>query len=709
MTGIAPMLASVGDEIPRGAGWVFEPKYDGVRVLAYAERDGVALISRNGIDKAHSFPEIAEALDALRRRLGRPFVVDGEIVIMRDDVPARFQDLQSRMHVSDRGAIEAHRNATPAALMVFDLLMDGKQTIVARPWRERRARLTALLEHVADDDAGTLRLSDVAEDGEALLDEAREHDWEGVIAKRADAPYELGRRSRSWLKLKLEQRQEFVIGGWTEPRKAREYFGAILLGYYDADGKLVYAGHTGTGFSRKSLSDLYKRLEPLEQSKSPFTTRPKTNETAHWAKPEIVAEIKFNEWTTGGNLRQPVFLGTRDDKDPRDIVREPTSLTDRKTSEGDNAVESARPEGAETKTGRASRTRSVGKSVGKRVAKSASKHAKSGDTATRASNTLAVAARKAVQQLNAIIGDDGAGVLDLPTGQLEVSNLQKVFFPKSKHTKGDVMRFYAAMSPYLVPAIADRPLIMKRFPNGVTGKAFYQQKAPADAPPAVRVETVEDEGMTTAERLVGGDLATLLYVAQLGAISIDPWHSRVGSIQTADYAIIDLDPGPRAAFARVVEVALHVKEALDEFGLHAIPKTSGASGIHIVLPLPAGVPNDGARMLAELVATRVAARHPKIATIERWVKARSAGAVYVDFLQNIRGKTVAGVYSVRAQPTPTVSTPLEWSEVAEELDPTAFTIDSVPERVRELGDLWGKGMKTANKLEQLLAGARRRG
>src|SRR4051812_15042221 len=255
MTAIAPMLASVGDGLPRGAGWVFEPKYDGIRVLAYAERDGVALISRNGIDKAHSFPEIVDALTALRKLAKRPFVLDGEIVIMRGDTPTRFQDLQSRMHVTDRNAIAHQRTETPAALMVFDLLMDGKTTIVAEPWRERRKRLAALLEHVDERHGTTLRLSDVAEDGAALLDEAREHAWEGVIAKRADAPYELGRRSRSWLKLKLEQRQEFVVGGWTEPRRAREHFGAILLGYYDGDGRLVYAGHTGTGFSRRGLSE----------------------------------------------------------------------------------------------------------------------------------------------------------------------------------------------------------------------------------------------------------------------------------------------------------------------------------------------------------------------------------------------------------------------------------------------------------------------
>jgi bifunctional non-homologous end joining protein LigD len=669
MTAIAPMLASVGDDLPRGEGWVFEPKYDGIRVLAFAESDGVALISRNGIDKAHSFPEITEALTALRKSAKRPFVIDGEIVVMRGDSPMRFQELQSRMHVNDRASIASHREETPAALMVFDLLLDGKKTLVTQPWRERRARLTSLLEHIDEEHAGTLRLSDVAEDGAALLDEAREHAWEGVIAKRADAPYEIGRRSRSWLKLKIEQRQEFIVGGWTEPRKAREFLGAILLGYYDPDGGLVYAGHTGTGFSRQSLTETYRRLKKLEQPRSPFTTTPKTNQPAHWTRPEVIVEIKFNEWTAGGHLRQPVFVGVRDDKAAEDVLREPQSKL--------NAKGPTRRKVDDVSLARRTKSSTDGK--------------------------------KAVAQIDAIIADDGAGELALPTGPLEVSNLHKVFFPESKTTKGDVMRFYAEVSPFLLPTMRDRPLVMKRFPNGVKGKAFYQQKAPADAPPSVRVESVSDEGMTTADRLVGGDLATLLYLIQLGAISVDPWHSRVQSIQSADYTIIDLDPGPRARFGRVIEVAHAVKEALDDFGLHGVAKTSGASGMHIALPLPSGIPNDGARMIAELVATRVAEQHPKIATIERWVKSRPAGAIYVDFLQNIRGKTVAGVYSVRAQPTATVSTPLDWSEITEDLDPTAFTIETVPERLRERGDLWGKGMKTPNNLEQLLAGARQRG
>jgi bifunctional non-homologous end joining protein LigD len=305
------------------------------------------------------------------------------------------------------------------------------------------------------------------------------------------------------------------------------------------------------------------------------------------------------------------------------------------------------------------------------------------------------------RQLETLEDDGGDGTIAWRGGQLDVSNLGKVFFPKTKTTKGDLMRFYARISPALLPAIADRALVMKRYPNGVKGPAFYQQKAPDKVPKGVRVETVSDEGLTTAQRIIGGDLPTLLYLVQLGAISIDPWHSRVQSITTADYAIIDLDPGPRAQFKRVVEVALAVKETLDEFGLHAVPKTSGASGMHIVLPLGKRVPNEGARTLAEIVATRVAEAHPRIATVERSVKERPRGAIYVDYLQNIRGKTVAGVYSVRAQPTPTVSTPLLWNEVNDDLDPREFTIDTVLPRLRSKGDLWATGMKKANKLDKV--------
>jgi bifunctional non-homologous end joining protein LigD len=523
----------------------------------------------------------------------------------------------------------------------------------------------------------------VGDDGREMLGAARRRGWEGVIAKRADAIYRPGERSQSWRKLKIEHRQEFVIGGWTEPRKSREYFGAILLGFYAPDGRLVYAGHTGTGFTRASLASMHAKLARIERKSSPFTPAPRTNEPAHWARPCLVAEIKFNEWTTEGKLRQPVFMGLRDDKDARAVVHEPESLQGAAVSEHTKAP------------ARRKRSNTTRIAVKRASVKPAAK--KSAASAKRAGVPRAI-----IEQLRELEQAAENGVLELGTGALEVSNLGKVFYPKTKTTKGDLMRFYARMSPMLLPAIADRPLVMKRFPNGVGGKTFYQQKAPADPPASVRVEVVSDEGLTPQPRLIGGDLATLLYLVQLGAISVDPWHSRVQSVQMADYSIIDLDPGPRAQFKRVIDVAHAVKDVLDQLGLHAIPKTSGATGLHIVLPLPAGVPNEGARTVAELVATVVAERYPKLATVERWVKSRPASAIYVDYLQNIRGKTVAGVYSVRARPTPTVSTPLHWDEVTSGLDPRDFTIDTVPERVSRVGDLWGAAMKKPNSLDRVL-------
>jgi bifunctional non-homologous end joining protein LigD len=673
MTTLTPMLATAGTEVPEGEGWVFEPKYDGIRILAFADHatsdDGVTLVSRNGLDKTRQFPEVADALRALRARSKRSFLVDGEIVAMHGDSPARFQELQSRMHVVDRGAIESHRTEHPASMIVFDLLMEDGESLVKESWRVRRKHLAALLRSRAR--VRALSLSDVGEDGDSMLREAHKHGWEGIIAKRADAPYEPGRRSRAWLKLKIEKRQEFIVCGWTEPRRSREHIGALLLGYYDADGALVYAGHTGTGFSRQSLADLSTQLHRIETARSPFSTPPRTNEPAHWTRPSIVVEIKFNEWTADGKLRQPVFVGVRDDKSPREVVREPASVSTKKTTK--TTMKKA-------PTKKTATTKTVSK------------------TATSA-NGASAKPEQIVRQLEEFERDTGAGTLHLLTGSLNVTNLGKVFFPETKHTKGDIMRYYVRVAKYLLPAITDRPLVMKRFPNGIRGKAFYQHRAPVDPPPSVRMEPVSDEGLTTIDRPIGGDMATLLYLPQLGAISIDPWHSRVQSVKFADYAIVDLDPGPRAQFGHVVEVALAVKDVLDALDLHAVPRTSGASGIHIVLPLPARVPNDAARMLAEVVARKVAEQYPKIATVERTVNARKKGAIYVDYLQNIRGKTVAGVYSLRAEPHATVCTPLRWSEVDERLDPTAFTIDTILDRIQTVGDLWAKGMKTPNTLE----------
>jgi bifunctional non-homologous end joining protein LigD len=337
------MYATVGTEIPQGDDWTFEPKYDGMRVLAFARpgdednadltgasssaprrrRQGVRLMTRNGRDKSAQFPEVADALRSLATRAGRPIILDGEIVVLERDRPGRFQTLQSRMHLQNVEQVALQAKESPAALVAFDILQDGDAELFGEPWSERRHRLERLLRSTR---LKKVRLSDTTPDGGLMVERANAAGWEGVIAKRTTSVYGPGSRSRDWLKLKLQYRAEFVVGGWTEPRRTRPYIGALLLGYYDRQGQLRYVGHMGGGFTRDGLADMYKRLKPLERSSPPFVDPPKTNEPAHWVEPNVVVEVKFAEWTADGKLRQPIFLGIRDDKDARDVGLEGTSL-----------------------------------------------------------------------------------------------------------------------------------------------------------------------------------------------------------------------------------------------------------------------------------------------------------------------------------------------------------------------------------------------
>ncbi|MEO8911073.1 MAG: DNA ligase D [Gemmatimonadaceae bacterium] len=680
---LEPMYCSIGAEVP-GKGWTFEPKYDGVRVLAYATSTDVKLMTRNGKDKAQQFPEVVGALKKLATQTRRSLVLDGEIVALIDGDPARFQELQGRMHVKESHLIERRTSSTPAALILFDILMDGDEPLIREPWSERRARL---VKRVGKKVSPQLRVTESIEgDGKKMLAKARRQGWEGIIAKRVDSPYEPGVRSRNWLKLKIEFREEFVVGGYTEPRNSREHIGALLLGYFDSD-RFIYAGHTGGGFTRKGLEDMYRLLKPLEKQTSSFEETLKTNEKAHWVRPQVVVEVKFSEWTADRRLRQPIFLGVRDDKNAKDVEIEPPSVQKKSARDGTVAKRQQR-------LSISARARGASEKPSKRQAR-----------ATKASGSRGpkVDLASLITQLTEIEEAGGGGALDFGRGNaLKVSNLGKVFFPKEKYTKGDVMRYYTRIADFILPTIQDRPLVLKRFPNGIGGEAFYQQKASETTPQEVRVEVIKTDGGEKQRRIIGGDLLTLLYTIQLGAISVDPWHSRVQTLEYADYTIIDLDPGPRANFKRVVQVARWAKEVMDGFGLHAAIKTSGSTGLHIYLPLPPGTPNEAATLVAQMIATKVAEAYPREATIERFVKARGAATVYVDYLQNIQGKTVAGPYCVRAKPGATVSTPLKWTELTDSLDTRAFHLGNAAERFEKVGDIWGEAMKKKNSLRALV-------
>jgi bifunctional non-homologous end joining protein LigD len=313
---ILPMLASLGKEMPTGGNWTFEPKYDGIRVLAFIAPGAARLITRNAKDKTAQFPEIVAELAKLPGRSKKPLVLDGEIVALREGEAARFQDLQGRMHVTNAHSIKRLAKEQPAAFIAFDILLDGEKPIMSEPWHVRRAHLEKRL---ARKTTPHVWLSATSSNGKKMMVEAQKGGWEGVIVKDINAPYQPGKRSKAWQKIKLEKQQEFVVGGFTEPRNSREHIGALLVGFYNDDDELIYAGHVGGGFSASGLKEMYRRLAPRERKTSPFKTTPKTNEKAHWVKPEVVVQVRYNEMTNVGKLRQPVYLGVRDDKDARSV------------------------------------------------------------------------------------------------------------------------------------------------------------------------------------------------------------------------------------------------------------------------------------------------------------------------------------------------------------------------------------------------------
>lgn len=649
---VRPMLASTGDAPLDAAALAYEPKYDGIRaIVSLTPPSDVRFWSRLGNEKTAQFPEIAAALREWARTLDRPVILDGEIVALDErGEPAGFQNLQGRIHLRTP---PPRRDSVPpwlgsqktVALIVFDLLRVDDEDLRPLPLRQRRARLESLLAGVVDP---RLRIStQVVGDGRALHARARAEGWEGLIAKRLDSIYRSDRRSPDWRKLKLVRRQVCVIGGWTDPRGSRPFFGALLLGVSDERGRLQYVGHTGAGFTDAELGRVWTRLHALEIKASPFATTPRTNERPHWVQPQLVAEVKFTEWTADGKLRHPTYLGLRDDIRPEEVRKEPDQLI--------------------------------------RVAP----HALMDRAAERAPrSTLSKAAiAKLLGQIDAIQDAGGDGVLQLPGGdRLEVSNLGKIFWPALKLSKGDLFRHSVRVAPYILPVLADRPLVMKRYPNGVDANPFYQHRAPDKLPAGVRVERATSETETRAH-IIGGSLMTLLYTAQLAAISQDPWFSRIGSEDLVDHVAIDLDPPEGLAFARVLDVARWVRDELGELNATGFAKTSGAGGLHVYIPMPPDTPYQAGLLFCQIVSTMVARKHPKVATVERSLKARGT-RVYVDYLQNARGKTLASAYSARASAFAGVSTPVSWDEIDAGLSPKDFTIRTTAARLEAVGDLW---------------------
>lgn len=649
---------------------IFEPKYDGIRALVQVEPAGpdgprVRIFSRQGNDKTGEFPDVAEPLARFARRLDGPLLIDGEIVAVDGrGTPLGFQHLQSRL--LRRGA-PARRSAqaVPVAFIAFDLLRDGADDLRGCAFTERRRRLEARLRRTG---SRTVRVTpSTTGGGSRLRGRAERRGWEGIVAKEPQSPYLAGRRHAAWRKLKFTRTAEFVVGGWTDPAGTRSGFGALLLGHPPAAAPaaaadprsaapptppLVFAGQVGSGFTQAELERIAARLAELAVDRSPFADAPAAGGGRHWVRPVLIAEVKFTEWTFDGLLRHPVYLGLRD---------------------GEPAA------GGPPRQRRARRAPAAGATQG---------------------GPAPPAPDPALGRLLDTVADleqrRARGTLVLPDGaRVPVGNLDKVFWPDAGITKGELLRFALRIAPYLLPVVADRPLVMKRFPNGVRGKSFYQHRAPDTLPDGVRAASVREHAETAGSEvpyLVGGQLQTLAYMTQLAVISQDPWFSRLPTLTAADHVALDLDPPPGTPFARVLDVACWLHDELETLGTPSFPKTSGASGLHIHIPLPPATPYEAGQIFCQIVATVVAGRHPDAATVERTVRRRRAGAVYIDYLQNIYGKTLAAAYSARASAFAGVSTPLTWREVREGarggLDPADFTLRSIFARLEQVGDLW---------------------
>jgi bifunctional non-homologous end joining protein LigD len=689
---VRPMFASAltgsAAAVTASSRHVFERKLDGMRVLAALEPahpiPSVRLWSRNGHDKTAQFPDLVRELQRFATATGVPLLLDGEVVALdARGEPTTFVELAGRLHERDRGEITRKAAAVPVAMIVFDLLREGQADLRGLPLTDRKARLEKVF-HTRGSER--LRESEFSTgNGARWLARAARERWEGIIAKDATSRYESGRRSPCWLKVKVVRQQEFLVGGWTRPRNTRAHFGSLVVGYYEpvgADLVLRHAGSVGSGFTGDHLERLWNALKSRAIPTCPFGRIPPTMEPARWVRPDIVVEVRFSEWTPDGVLRHPVFMGVRDDVDPTGVRREADAtshglvLSKRR---GERVASDDAPTCDAPVVAKAEAKRQKAPAINKRRSKK--------DPASSVWMDLSSDAATLVEHLEALEAARRDAALALPGGtKLDVSNLHKVFWPALGLTKGDLMRHYVRVSPALLPIVEDRPLIMKRYPNGVTGKSFYQQRAPDDPPPGVRAEHVKgDEDVPT--RLIGGTLGTLIYMVQLASISQDPWFSRVQSPGIADYVALDLDPMPGVPFAQVRDVARLVRDELASLDVPACLKTSGSSGLHVYIPLEPGATYEAGQLFCRIVATLVARRHPAIATVERSVAARGR-TVYVDFLQNIEGKSLASAYSVRANEFAGVSTPLAWSELEDDVHPEDVTLRNAAARFRETGDLW---------------------
>jgi bifunctional non-homologous end joining protein LigD len=662
-------LATLAKSPFSDAHWLFEIKWDGERALAYIRKgEHAEFRSRSGRDITHQFPE----LRALPKQLkALEAIVDGEIVALDESGRSDFQRLQNRF-LSTTPPTTVQR-AWPATYYIFDILYCDGYDLRQAPLTERKHLLEALLET-----SNNIRFSDhQMEKGEELYELARKQGLEGILAKQAQSPYASG-RTHNWLKLKIVQEVDVIIGGWTAPRKTRAHLGALLMGIYKGED-LIYIGSVGTGFSNELLTITYDRLRKIETIKCPFAHKPKLSEPSTWVKPEIVARVKYGMWTSDSKLRQPVFIAFRDDISARECQIEG------ETPQAIPELPAPKPRSLKDSNGKGSRT-SKGRNENNLAGARPSKH--------RAGND----AKDIVATLEATQADGLSAMVN--GNEIKLTHLNKVYFPENGYTKKDLLLYYARMAQYILPFLKDRAMVLRRYPNGIHGQAFFQKEAPSSRPAWLKTASIySKERKGEMPYVMADDTSALLYLTNLGCIDHNPWSNRVEHPDQPDYIFFDLDPTDGTPYAAVLKVASAIHRRLESIGMRTYLKTSGASGFHIYVPLEPRYTYNQVREFAGAIAQLVERELPKLVTREREIRKRPKGRTLIDTLQNARGKPLACPYSIRPFPAAPISAPVSADELSGKLTPETWNIATLPARLKKRGDLWSDFWDNRKKLE----------
>ena len=642
---LVPMLAKLGTLPARDDDFGFEIKWDGIRALAYYEPGRFHIESRNLNDITAQYPELRR----LGRQLGsRDTILDGEIVAYDDRGRPSFERLQHRMHLTRDADIKRRAKEIPVQYVLFDVLYLEGRSVMSRPYAERRELLESLGLEGPNWQTPAYRRGG----GRALAEASAKNGLEGVVAKKLDSTYSPGRRNPHWIKIKNKRRERLVIAGWLPEKERADRLGALLVGYFDPQGHLRYAGRVGTGFDAKERARLERRLAPLARERAPFEGK-RGPRGARYVEPRLVAEVEFTEWTNDGVLRHPSYKGLVEDE-PESIVLDPAS-----TDEPD-PVEEAVADSAETDV-----TLGPVREVG----------------------------RKAVE-------------VTVEGKRLRLTNLDKVMYPKTGLTKRDLIDYFVRIAPVLLPHLHERPLTLKRYPDGVEGQFFYEKQCPSHRPDWVRTEAVwSRHNDRNIDFCVVDDVPTLVWLANLADIELHTSMALAREVSRPTMMVFDLDPGPPADIVACCRVGLWLRDMFEQLGLQSFAKTSGSKGLQVYVPLNVPVTYDDTKPFARVVAELMEKQHPD-QVVSRMTKSLRDGKVFIDWSQNDEHKTTVCVYSLRAKERPTVSAPVTWDEVADALKRRSakrltFEYTDVLRRVDADGDLFAPVLALKQELPQL--------